>query len=140
MKKIIVAALIFLLPTVVAYAAGVYNRQLPARVVVTGVAPSAGLQVYTDAAGTIIATSIDYGTLVQGQTGLPAVLYVKNTGALPFLSVDISNTLAPAVTVNPSADLFALAVGETKQVSLTLAASATALGTYDFVINFDGTY
>ncbi len=84
--------------------------------------------------------SIDFHKLKRGATSLPITVYVKNTGEANFTQINISNIFPESLTINKDVNDFGLAIGAVQPVTLTLTASTTALGTYDFGIIFKGTY
>jgi len=98
------------------------------------------MKIYAEPECITEVNSIDFHKLKRGATSLPITVYVKNTGEANMSQVHISNIFPEALTINPSVNDFALAIGEVKPVTLTLTALPTALGTYDFGIVFKGTY
>jgi hypothetical protein len=137
---LMLVAIICLLASTVAFAAGTLNKTVNGTVTV--LEPTPGMNVYLDVACTTPATSISFGSMFPGQTSTPRNLYVKNTGEAIFSSVDVTiNVPGNVATTTLSADSFPLPVGEIQPVSMTMTIlPGSPYGVQNFTIQFSGTY
>ena len=111
----------------------------------SGVIASANLGVYSDNACTQSLTSINWGTLEPGGS-VARTIYVKNIGTVPLtLNLAVSNwaptTSNTYLTVTWNHENYALGVGNSVSVIITMTASASAgsLTTFSVDIVVTGT-
>ena len=141
--RLILVILLALAIPVAVYAATVFTRTIPnsAEIVAPpGPGPQANLQVYSNAGATQEITELAWGPVTAG-TQATKTVWVKNTGQIPYTIVNLTTTLSPAVgsyTATPTD--YPLAVGEKKEVVLTLALQVGATpGPINWDVNFEGT-
>jgi len=134
--------LISILIPAVAWAAGLFSRDIPSTVTITEPpALVANLQVYSDRQCTIEVAALDWSSIQKGQSSLQRV-YVKNTGEIDYTAVNVVSDL-PASTggVSSSPSGFALSVGVDQQVDVTLLIDIAApSGIANFTTSFQGAY
>ncbi len=87
----------------VAYGVGSIQKVVPATVTVSlDVAPEGALGFYSDAAGTIPVTTLDFGTLRPGATGMVSVWGRNLTSATTFTQFSVTDDLGAGVaTMSP---------------------------------------
>jgi hypothetical protein len=116
------------------------NRTLPT----SGTIRTVNVGVYTDAACTQTASSIDWGTINPGASTVKTI-YVKNEGAVTMTLNMTSNTWTPGnsptyMTLTWDAESASVAVGNHVQAdfNLTVLSSITGIGAFSFNIVLTG--
>jgi hypothetical protein len=111
----------------------------------TGTIRTVNVGVYTDAACTLTATSIDWGTINPG-TSIVKTYYVKNQGSVPMTLNMTSNAWTPSncptyMSLTWDAENASVAVGNHAQadINLTILPNITGIGAFSFNIIITGT-
>ena len=111
----------------------------------TGTIRTVNVGVYTDAACTQTATSIDWGTINPGTSTLKTY-YVKNQGSVPMTLNMTSNAWTPSncptyMSLTWDAENAPVAVGNHAQadINLTILPNITGIGAFSFNIVITGT-
>jgi hypothetical protein len=103
---------------------------------VTSISATPGLGVYSNSAGTTVASAIDWGTISPGGS-VTRTVYVKNTGTTTFtLGMSTSNWSPSAangpITISWDQAGTTLAPGQIATATLTLRVSSTISGVTTF--------
>lgn len=137
---VVLAVLLMVIPGVI-YASGLFTKEVPAEAIGTVSTPitlTPDLKVYSDSAATTEITVISFGSfdIAGSQT---VNVYLKNVGERNFGNIAVTSNLTTSEgTLTVSGDNVSLATGVT--IPLTLTLNLNDVGTFDFVISFNGTY
>lgn len=111
----------------------------------TGSIYAVGVQVFSDSACTIPASSVNWGAVTPGSVA-SVTLYLKNNGTVPVTLTVSYGTWSPAsassyMTPGWNCTNYALGSGSvvTAALTLTVLASVTGITTFSFAITITGT-
>lgn len=122
----------------IAYAAGVFQKDLPASASIKATTP--GLTLYTDSACTTEVAAINFPEVSSGEDTSIQV-YVKNTGNKSFDTVTSTNDLDPDIGTITVSGLTSMQPGIWRQVTITLSTVESSVDIApEFNISFSGTY
>ncbi len=134
---IVVAVILTLIIAVpVTFAAVYYTLRLRG----SGTIRTIGLEIYGDPDGSLVVTSLEWGTLDPGAV-LHRTLYFKSTSSISAtMTMHIENwspaAVADFITLSWNYDGSPLSPGEIRPVILTLALSSSVLGISNFSFDY----
>ncbi len=127
-----------LICSTVAYAAGVFTKDVPATASIKATTP--GLTLYTSATYTTEVTSLNFGNINSGESRTIEV-FIKNTGNKGFSSITVTSNLDSAVGTITVTGLQSLPVGNAYPISITLNTLESAVDIESTpTVTFSGNY
>ena len=122
----------------VAYAAGVFNKNVPATVTLKATTP--GLTLYSDEACTLELTTVSFGEVPSGDTKVINV-WLKNTGNKNFSSITASSNLDAGIGTIEITNLTGIDKGLKRPITITLTTLESVVDLNpNITIIFSGSY